>query len=141
MCISFVYNECLLQVKEADLKATLESGGSFVWDLSLPRNPEGDHQISLLDTCIILLLSVGLVADMLSVLLLWVGCSYGVVPTVVPGCVVSCRCSQGIWICYIHYERSCRKCHQDNKWQGGSSCNSYVPHLCCMVITPSSPVS
>jgi len=32
----------LLQVKPAELKAALESGGSFVWELSLPTNPEGD---------------------------------------------------------------------------------------------------
>ena len=28
-------------MKQADLKAALEAGGSFVWDLSLPKSSEG----------------------------------------------------------------------------------------------------
>ena len=32
-----------MQVKEAELKAALQSGGAFVWSLSLPKNAAGDQ--------------------------------------------------------------------------------------------------
>lgn len=32
----------LLQAKPTELKAALEAGGGFVWELSLPKNAEGE---------------------------------------------------------------------------------------------------
>ena len=37
-----------LQAKPTEVKAALEMGGSFVWDLSLPRNSEGDCMLPIL---------------------------------------------------------------------------------------------
>lgn len=37
-----VQSMTFLQAKASDLKGALEAGGGFVWELSFPRNAEGE---------------------------------------------------------------------------------------------------